>query len=246
MKNIKIEICCGSADDVIAAYKAGADRAELNSDLFHGGLTPTIGALRIAVKYADIPVICMVRPREGGFCYTDIEFETSLCDAKLLLNNGAGGIVFGFLKADGTVDEDRCRAMLDVIGNKDAVFHRAIDVTPDWRKALDALIDLGVTRVLSSGQSRSALLGSQVLAEMVGRAAGRIEILPGAGINPDNARQIMKKTGCGQLHMSMHKTACDDSAGGNPDISFVGKPNPENLFKVIDDEKLARFTNSFN
>ncbi|MDR1515921.1 MAG: hypothetical protein LBS45_09510 [Synergistaceae bacterium] len=246
MGAVKIEICCGSADDVIEAYKAGADRAELNSCLFLGGLTPTVGALRVAKKYANLPVLCMVRPREGGFHYTEMEFETALSDAKSLLNNGADGIVFGFLKEDGAVDEDRCGAVMALAGKKETVFHRAIDVVPDWRDALDALARLGITRVLSSGQSRSALQGAGTLSEMTRYAAGRIEILPGAGINPDNARELIEKTGCRQIHLSMHKFIEDRSASANPRINFTGTVcPPEDHFKMIDGDKLARFTNSF-
>ena len=96
-KPLLFEVCCGSAEDAIEAAKGGAQRVELNSDLFHGGLTPTVGALQVAKRHIDIPVMCMVRPREGGFCYTDVEFEVMLADARALLDAGADGIVFGFL-----------------------------------------------------------------------------------------------------------------------------------------------------
>jgi copper homeostasis protein len=244
MNHIKIEICCASADDAIEAFKAGADRVEFLSNLFQGGLTPTAGALRVVKKYAAIPAMCMVRPREGGFCYTEMEFETALADAKILVNNGADGIVFGFLKADGTVDANRCAAIIKAAGDREKVFHRAIDVTPDWRTALDILIKLGVTRVLTSGQRRSAHSGAPVIAEMIRYAAGRVEIMPGAGVTPDNAVEIVEKTGCSQIHMSMHKIRSDSSTHANPDIRF-GETlcPPEDQFKVIDGDRLTRFTN---
>ena len=105
MSRILMEICCGSADDVIQAEKGGADRVELNSNLFQGGLTPSIGMLEVVKRYVSIPVMTMVRPRAGGFCYTDVEFETAKADARTLLLGGADGLVFGFLHEDGTVDE---------------------------------------------------------------------------------------------------------------------------------------------
>ena len=92
MGKILLEICCGSADDVIEAEKGGADRVELNSNLFQGGLTPTVGALRVVKRHVSIPVMTMVRPRAGGFCYTDAEYETAKEDARLLLENGAAGL----------------------------------------------------------------------------------------------------------------------------------------------------------
>lgn len=186
MGKVLLEVCCGSADDVIQACKAGADRVELNCDLFHGGLTPTLGALIAAKREADIPVVAMVRPREGGFCYTGTEFAAAVEDGKLLLSHGADGLAFGFLLEDGTLDVERTRILVNLAreAEKDAVFHRAIDVVPDWREALDTLIQLGVTRVLTSGQEPNVPQGAQTIREMVDYAAGRIEILPGGASTP--------------------------------------------------------------
>ena len=198
MNHILLEVCCGSADDVIEAHKAGADRAELNSDLFHGGLTPTLGELIVAKRETGMKIMTMVRPREGGFCYTDAEFATAVEDAKLLLAHGADGLVFGFLHRDGTLDKERTRtlAQLAQAAGKETVFHRAIDVMPDWRGALDALIGLGITRVLTSGQEPDVSLGTATVREMILYAAGRIEILPGAGITARNMDRVIAETGC--------------------------------------------------
>ena len=114
MSRVRLEVCCGSADDVIQAHLAGADRVELNSDLFHGGLTPTLGELIVAKRETGMPVMTMVRPREGGFCYTQAEFDTAIEDAKLLLHHGADGLVFGFLHPDGTIDLERTRVLAEL------------------------------------------------------------------------------------------------------------------------------------
>ena len=227
MKAVTLEICCGSAADALAAWKGGAGRVELNSDLFHGGLTPTAGALRVVKRAAPgLQVMCMVRPREGGFCYTDTEYAVMLEDARLLLENGADGIVFGFLRPDGTVDEERCRAMLACIGAKQSVFHRAIDVTPDPLAALDTLIGLGVDRVLTSGQSPTVPEGIATLRAMIAHAAGRIEILPGGGVTMENAAWCREQLGVPTLHAAIHRTAYDRSAMGNPAIYFGGAVYP--------------------
>ena len=220
-----LEVCCGSAGDVWEAARAGADRVELNSALFLGGLTPSLGAMELS-RQASIPIMAMVRPREGGFCYSEEEFQTMLLDARRLLDAGADGIVFGFLRPDGTVDEARCRAMLEVIGEKESVFSRAMDVTPDWQAALDQLIGLGVTRVLTSGQAASAPAGADTIRAMRDHAAGRIQILPGCGVRPDNAAALLAATGCDQIHGSFKTFRLDRSATHNPAVSFSGGTCP--------------------
>lgn len=241
MKPVFLEICCGSAADAIAAWKGGAKRVELNSDLFHGGLTPTLGALRVVKREApDLRVMCMVRPREGGFCYTETEYQVMLEDARLFLDHGADGIVFGFLHADGTVDAARTEAMVRLIGPRESVFHRAIDVTPDVTAALDTLISLGVTRVLTSGQRPTVPEGVATLRAMIAHAAGRIEILPGGGITPDNAAFCRDAIGTQLLHAALHRTAWDKSTAQNPSIYFGGAVfPPEDRYLLTDSADVA-------
>lgn len=248
MEPVYFEVCCGSAEDALAAWKGGANRVELNSDLFHGGLTPTLGALRTVKRHApDLNVMCMVRPREGGFHYTQTEYEVMLEDARIFLENGADGIVFGFLHEDATLDTERCRAMLDVIGDKESVFHRAIDVVPDWKTALDQLIGLGVTRVLTSGQKPTVPEGAAALRDMIRYAAGRIEILPGGGITPENAAWCREATGARQLHAAIHRTAYDRSTLGNPAIYFGGAVYPpEDRYRVTRAEDISAFLQKAN
>ena len=237
-----LEICCGSADDVIRAWQGGAHRVELNSNLFHGGLTPTIGALRVAKQKADIPIMAMVRPREGGFCYTEAEFLTAVEDAKLLLENGADGLVFGFLHEDGRVNKERTAilAKLAQDAGKETVFHRAIDVVPDWKEALDILIELGITRVLTSGQEADVPWGAPTIREMVAYSNGRIEILPGGGIRLRNVERVIAETGCNQVHMSAGQTCRDASAMNNRNIHFGGcLYPPEDLYRTTNTETVA-------
>lgn len=237
MPPVLLEVCCGSADDVIQAHKAGAHRVELNSSLFLGGLTPTLGALRVAKEATGMKIMTMVRPRAGGFCYTEAEFATALEDAKQLLAHGADGLVFGFLHPDGAVDRERTRALaaLAQAQGKETVFHRAIDVTPDWRAALELLIELRITRVLTSGQEASVPQGAETIREMREYAAGRIQILPGAGITLRNMDQILAKTGCDQLHLSAHRPQLDTSTYGNTGIHFGGALYPpEDRYSIVD------------
>ena len=242
MNHILLEVCCGSADDVIEAHRAGADRVELNSDLFHGGLTPTLGELIVAKRETGMKIMTMVRPREGGFCYTDAEFATAVEDAKLLLAHGADGLVFGFLHRDGTLDKERTRVLAQLAreAGKETVFHRAIDVMPDWREALDALIELGITRVLTSGQEPDVSFGTQTVKEMIEYAGGRIQILPGAGITARNMDRIIAETGCSQIHLAAHKDQSDTSVMNNRAIYYGGALYPpEDRFRVIDSDYIG-------
>ena len=242
MKKILVEVCCGSADDVIEAKKAGADRVELNSDLFHGGLTPTVGSLLVAKRETGMKIMTMIRPREGGFCYTEAEFAVAIEDAKQLLANGSDGLVFGFLHTDGTIDVERTAilAKLAHSAGKEAVFHRAIDVVPDWKQALDILIDLNITRVLTSGQEADVSSGTETVREMIRYAAGRIQILPGAGITARNYQRIVAETGTDQIHLAAHRSVADTSVLNNRSIFYGGcLYPPEDRFNMIDKEYIS-------
>ena len=242
MKRVLLEVCCGSADDVIEAYRAGADRVELNSDLFHGGLTPTLGELIVAKRETGMKIMTMVRPREGGFCYTEAEFATALEDARLLLEHGADGLVFGFLHQDGTLDAERTGILAEMArkAGRESVFHRAIDVVPDWRPVLDALADMGVTRVLTSGQEPDVSLGTDTVREMIEYAAGRIQILPGAGITARNMDRVIAETGCTQIHLAAHRQMTDSSVRNNRAIYYGGcLYPPEDRFSVTDGDYIG-------
>ncbi len=232
--NFKLEICCGSADDVFAAADAGADRVELNSALFLGGLTPSIGLVREAKK-AGIPIIAMIRPRDGGFCYTDREFEAMLEDTRAICAEGVQGLVFGILLPDGNVDIERCRRLCKTAGDCEKVFHRAFDVTPNWRRAMDELVELGFDRILTSGQAPNSIIGKKTIREMIDYAAGRIEILPGGGIRPHNIHELLETTGCTQAHASAGTKRKDTSCASNPEVHFGPLPGmPEDEYSVTD------------
>ena len=232
---ILLEICCGSADDAIEAFRGGADRVELNNNLFQGGLTPSIGTLEVAKSEIDIPVMAMIRPRAGGFCYTETELATARTDAKALLRHGADGLVFGFLHADGTVDAEQTRTFVNLAEGRPCVFHRALDVVPDWKRALELLISLGVTRVLTSGLRSNVFFALETIREMIAFAGNAIEILPGAGITLENVSRIVAETGCSQVHLAHHRILTDTSVCNNREIYYGGcLYPPEDRIEVTD------------
>ena len=212
-----IEICCGSYQDGIAAYKGGARRIELNSALSVGGLTPSLASLIRLKKETDLKIICMVRPRAAGFCYDKEDIEIMLEDAKIMLENGADGIAFGFLCEDCTMDVDSTMKMVDLIHSYggEAVFHRAFDVVKNPYVAMEQLIDLKVDRVLTSGQKQKAIEGKELIKGLQEKFGSKIEILAGSGINASNAKELMEYTGISQVHSSCKNYKKDETTKSN-------------------------------
>ena len=236
-RRVSLEICIASVDDALAAAQGGAQRLELNCALELGGLTPSLGVLRAIKQLVALPVIAMLRPRAGGFCYSANDFSAMLVDAEMLLANGADGLAFGFLHANGEIDFERCRQVRKLIGQKQAVFHRAFDVVPAPFATLETLCELGFHRVMSSGQETSAYNGSTLLAELHERAAGRIEILPAGGINRFNVADILSRTGCNQVHASLRSLCLDSSVSAKPHLHFGKTSSTETLYEATDAEK---------
>lgn len=204
-QDIMIEACVNSVESAIEAQKGGAGRVELCDNLYEGGTTPCYGAIEAALKFLDIRVNVMIRPRGGDFCYSDIEFEIMKKDVEIATGLGADGIVFGILNPDGTVDVDRCEEIAELAAPMSITFHRAFDMTADPFRALETLKDLGIHRVLTSGQRASAVEGAALIAELVKAAGDAIIIMPGVGIDEMNIRQLIDETGAKEFHVLAQK-----------------------------------------
>lgn len=200
-----IEICLESVESVIAAEKGGADRVELCSDLFEGGLTPTIGTVKTALKKSNIKINVMIRPRGGDFCYSDEEFEVMLEDVRALKDTGINGIVFGILTPEGDVDIVRSKELIELARPLPVTFHRAFDMTRNPYKSLEDLINLGVDRVLTSGQEATVPEGADLLEELVKIAGDRIIVMPGCGITERNFPKLQEKIKAKEYHIYLPK-----------------------------------------
>ena len=196
-----IEVCLEGAESVLKAEQGGADRVELCSDLFEGGLTPTLGAFKVARRLASIPINCMIRPRGGDFCYSDAEYEVMLEDVLAFKEAGASGIVFGILTPDGSVDMERSRKLIEAARPLPVTFHRAFDMTCDPYKALEDLIALGVDRILTSGQEATVPEGAELLADLVKRAGDQVIIMPGCGITERNFKRVKETIKAKEYHV---------------------------------------------
>jgi copper homeostasis protein len=231
---VLIEVCCGSVDDAQEAQDGGADRVELNSSLFFGGLTPSIGALIQAKARLRIPVMVMIRPRGGGFCYSETELSIMERDIEQAAEHGADGVVFGVLTTEGALDARACARLLARAGKLPAVFHRAFDVMKAPDEGLEKLIDLGFTRILTTGRKAQIEEGADYVKKLLEKAHGRIEILPG-GMSPRNAPQLIERIRCSQIHIAAFTRRSDPSARGNPEIFFGSALYPpEDSYELID------------
>ncbi|UJF15541.1 copper homeostasis protein CutC [Jeotgalibaca sp. MA1X17-3] len=240
MKPVIVEVCSGSVQDCIYAEQAGANRIELNSGLYLGGLTPSIATLIEAKKQVQIPIVAMVRPRAGGFFYNKYEKETMFTDAKILMEYGVDGIVFGFLNEDRSIDETNTKALVDFCHKNqvEAIFHRAFDQTPDAFKAIESLISCNVDRILTSGQKESADQGVDILEKLEKEYGTQIELCVGAGVNKENVQMIIEKTKLNQVHSSFKKWYLDPTTEGK-DVSY--RYSDEGDYEGVGVEKLSDF-----
>lgn len=240
--SILLEVVVASLDDARAAFAGGANRLELCGAIALGGLTPSLGTLAAIKEKLALPVMYMVRPREGGMAYTENEAHVMERDAELAFQAGADGIVFGFLTPQGQVDAARCRRVLKLVPpGRQTVFHRAFDVVADPRRALEQLVDLGFTRVLTSGRAATATAGVDQIVRTIEQAAGRIEVLPGGGITVDNVREVVVATGVRQVHLALMAAAPDLSAHSNPAVYFgASLPLSELEYAAVDAALVAR------
>jgi copper homeostasis protein len=197
-----LEVAANSAASAFAAQEGGAGRVELCASLDEGGVTPSHGTLVLAREGLEIPLYVLIRPRAGDFVYEDHEIEAMLDDIMHCRELGCDGVVVGALTPEGEVDTDACLRFLDAAQGMGITFHRAFDLVPDQGDTLETLIDLGFERVLTSGGMASAVAGAGRLGRLVSQAAGRIVVMPGAGIEPGNIADLRKLTGAAEFHAS--------------------------------------------
>lgn len=210
-----LEISVDGVEKAAAAGRGGADRIELCADLSVGGLTPSRELLRGVRNSVHIPVYSMVRPRAGDFVYSDAEFAEMERSVAVATECGMDGVVLGILKKNRRVDLRRTRRLVDLARPLPVTFHRAFDEVPDFTRALEAVIQTGAARILTSAGAKTALQGAAKLAELVAAARDRVSgvgspvqpdriiIVPGAGITAPTIAQVVQKTGAIEFHAGL-------------------------------------------
>lgn len=198
----KIEICVDNLESLISANRLPIDRIELCSALSVGGISPNFGLLQQAVEISTIPLAVMIRPRAGDFVFSAHEISAMLNEIALCKSLGIQHIVIGALSAQGEIDVDTTQRLIEAAEDMEITFHRAFDLCVDPFRALEQLIALKCKRILSSGQAKSAFEGIPLLQKLVEKAANRIQIMAGCGVNANNVQAILRETQAPQIHFS--------------------------------------------
>ena len=201
MSKFTLEVCADSVESVLAAEKGGADRIELCGNVVIGGTTPSESLFREIRRHSDIKIHALIRPRFGDFCYSKYEKELILEQIQAFREEGAQGVVIGALLPDGSFDLEFMEECMKAAGKCKVTCHRAFDMCRDPFEALEALINLGVDTLLTSGQEPSALAGANCLEALAAKAEGRIHILAGAGVSDAVIKPLYEK-GIRYFHLS--------------------------------------------
>jgi copper homeostasis protein len=229
----KLEICCYTLESALLAEQAGASRIELCDNAAEGGTTPSLGSIQLAKEQLQIPLSVMIRPRGGDFCYSNLEYESMKRDVNIIKDlGGVQGIVFGFLRANGQIDVQRTKEMVELAESMEVTFHRAFDMCQDPLLALEQLKDCGVKRILTSGGRNKAMQGIDLLQQLVAKARDEIIIMPGSGVNESNLEELMTKTKAVEFHSSARHFQKSRMEYTNPNIDMGGEKDSDE-YRII-------------
>ena len=242
-----IEVCATSLQSAINAQTGDAGRVELCDNLYKGGTTPSPGTLMLARGKLHIKLHVLIRPRGGDFVYSDLEFEVIRKDIEFCKEIACDGVVIGFLNADGIIDIEKLAEAIEIARPMSVTHHRAFDKTRDPLKSLNQLIDLGVDRLLTSGQKNKAPDGKELIAKLVKQAGDRMVIMPGSGINEDNIAMMHQLTGATEFHLTGQKMVDSKMNFRKDGIFLGGLPQiPEYSIAETDVNRIRRISEILN
>ena len=237
-----VEICSGSLNSAIAAFKGGAHRIELCDNLYEGGTTPSYGCLKKAGELIDIPVNVLIRPRGGDFCYNANELAVMKEDILLCKDLEMNGVVIGMLREDGKIAVDKVAELTELARPLSVTFHRAFDMVTDPISSLEELISIGIDRILTSGQKESAVLGTELIKKLIDKAGRDIIILPGGGLNVENIKDFANDVGASEYHATCRSAVTSPMKFRNPEVTMGGLHQiPEYEILETDADKVRRF-----
>jgi copper homeostasis protein len=242
MKRPILEVSIEGVDGLLVAQDNGVDRVELCASVLEGGITPSMGIVREALRRARVPVFVIVRPRGGDFLYSEAEFASMREDVIVLRELGVPGVVSGCLAAAGEVDEERTAELLRLARPMSFTFHRAFDMVRDPVHALEVLISLGVDRVLTSGQRATAMEGLSNLKQFGQLAKGRMIVMPCGSLRATNIGQVCRETGLWELHFAAHKMESSRMTHRNPHVAMGGTAQDHEYQRTVTDPITVRTT----
>ena len=233
------EVCANGVESCLAAQEGGADRVELCAGIPEGGTTPSYGEIKVARRLLNSTRLhVIIRPRGGDFLYTPLEVERMEEDIRICKQLGVDGVVIGCLNADGTLDMDANRRLVEAAEGMSVTFHRAFDRCNNPHEALCQLMKLGIDRVLTSGQQPTAEQGIPLLKELNALADDRITILAGCGVNESNIRKIHEQTGVHEFHFSARTAVKSQMQYINPDVYMGTKDADEGTLMYTSAERV--------
>ena len=235
---IRLEVAVDNPQAVLAAARGGAERLELCASLADGGLTPSLGFLEWTLAAATIPVHCIVRPRAGNFVYSPFELDVMARDLRAMREAGAHGVVLGVLTPEHSVDVAAMRRLAELARPMRLCFHRAFDLTADRVQALEDVISCGAEILLTSGGAVSLYAGAEEVKRIAAQAAGRIEVMGGAGVRTKNAGELWRTLPIATLHTSL-RSPWREAAHGGPHAANMGSRDEEDLYTVREEDVRA-------
>lgn len=206
-----LEICASNYESALNAQQCGVKRIELCSELAVGGVTPSYGLLKKVMESLSLEVMVLIRPRSGDFNYAAPDFDIMKQDIQLCKELACQGIVSGVINADRTIDVARTKELIELSKPLPFIFHRAFDHVPCQATALKTLVELRVTRILTSGGAARAADGLEQLKNLKKLAANKLTIMPGGGVNAENITAF-QNAGFSEVHASVTNLVGDDSA----------------------------------
>ena len=247
---VLVEACVDSVASAVAAERGGAGRLELCDNLSDGGTTPSAGMISAVKAAVRIPVFVIVRPRGGDFAYSDVELGVMRLDIEAARMLGAEGVVMGVLTKDARVDAEHTRGLMDAAAGLPVTFHRAFDHARDLPQALEALMTLGVARVLTSGGAASALEGVATIGALVKRAGGSIAVMAGGSVREENVQEVVLRSGVSEVHVRGTRVVAGASVVAATPVGGIrfrkALPADERAWEETDERRIREFVRLAN
>ncbi|AGA80262.1 copper homeostasis protein CutC [Echinicola vietnamensis] len=241
MTKVLLEAPVFTVEAAIKASQYGIDRLELCADFLEGGETPSAGALKYIKSKVDIPVFVMIRPRGGDFVYTNDELQVMKEDIRLLKDCGADGFVFGVLTPNGEVNIGACEQLVEAAGGLPCTFHRAFDASRNLEKSLEAVIECGFRRILTSGGKNTVTDGAEVIKSLLHKAGNRIIIMPGGGMKVELVEALAATGNLREIHASCKAWRNSSSKFWNEDLALSALPDHQGKVLTVSKEEVERF-----